>query len=183
MSHPLQELSETYHTYESGDIFPVKTQTLVPIHAKNCHNFLTWPWNVLIYFIFLSTSTHLTSTLTHWSLTTEWLQICRQHLQIHFVEWILCTNIPIQLSLKFVPTGSNDNKCLKVSNISRTLVGNKIVDHSDVVGASPVGAAPTTSSFINLAPGFNGLGKDDSKTRRDTFMFWDRVRLILENWQ
>ena len=33
----------------------------------------------------------------------------------------------------------------KVSNIRRTLVGNKIVDHSDVVGASPVGAAPTTS--------------------------------------
>ena len=33
------------------------------------------------------------------------------------------------------------------SNIRRTLVGNKIVDHSDVVGASPVGAAPTTSSF------------------------------------
>ena len=35
----------------------------------------------------------------------------------------------------------------QVSNISRTLVGNKIIDHSDVVGASPVGAAPTTSSF------------------------------------
>ena len=34
-----------------------------------------------------------------------------------------------------------------VSNIVRTLVGNKIVDHSDVVGASPVGAAPITSSF------------------------------------
>ena len=33
------------------------------------------------------------------------------------------------------------------SNISRTLVGNKIVDNSDVVGAAPVGAAPTTSSF------------------------------------
>ena len=32
-------------------------------------------------------------------------------------------------------------------NISRTLAGNKIVDNSDVVGASPVGAAPTTSSF------------------------------------
>ena len=32
-------------------------------------------------------------------------------------------------------------------DISRTLVGNKIVDNSDVVGASPVGAAPTTSSF------------------------------------
>ena len=35
----------------------------------------------------------------------------------------------------------------KTSNISRTLVGNEIVDNSDVVGASPVGAAPTTSSF------------------------------------
>ena len=35
----------------------------------------------------------------------------------------------------------------KVSNIRGTLIGNKIVDHSDVVGASPVGAAPTTSSF------------------------------------
>ena len=32
-------------------------------------------------------------------------------------------------------------------NISRTLIGNEIVDHSDVVGASPVGAASTTSSF------------------------------------
>ena len=35
----------------------------------------------------------------------------------------------------------------KTSNISHTSVGNKIVDNSDVVGASPVGAAPTTSSF------------------------------------
>ena len=35
----------------------------------------------------------------------------------------------------------------KTSNISRTLVGYKIVDQSDVVGALPVGAAPTTSSF------------------------------------
>ena len=35
----------------------------------------------------------------------------------------------------------------QASNISRTLVDNKIVDYSDVVGASPVGAAPTTPSF------------------------------------
>ena len=34
----------------------------------------------------------------------------------------------------------------QTSNISRTLLGHKIVDHLDVVGASPVGAAPTTSS-------------------------------------
>ena len=35
----------------------------------------------------------------------------------------------------------------KTSNINRTWVGHKIVDNSDVVGESPVGAAPTTSSF------------------------------------
>ena len=32
-------------------------------------------------------------------------------------------------------------------NINRTLVGKKIAEHSDVAGASPVGAAPTKSSF------------------------------------
>ena len=35
----------------------------------------------------------------------------------------------------------------QTSNIRRTIVDNEIVDHSDVVGVSPVGAAPTTSSF------------------------------------
>ena len=42
---------------------------------------------------------------------------------------------------------TNCNMYRKTSNISSTLVGNKIVDYSDVVGAAPVGAAPTTSSF------------------------------------
>ena len=36
---------------------------------------------------------------------------------------------------------------LQVSNIRRTLIGIKVVDHSDVVGASPAGAAPTATSF------------------------------------
>ena len=31
--------------------------------------------------------------------------------------------------------------------ISRTLVGNKLADNSDVVGAAPVGATSTTTSF------------------------------------
>ena len=38
------------------------------------------------------------------------------------------------------------SKYRQTSYIRRTLVGNKIVDHSDVAGAAPVGAAPTTSS-------------------------------------
>ena len=35
----------------------------------------------------------------------------------------------------------------KTSNVRRILVGNEIIDHADEVGASPVGAASTTSSF------------------------------------
>ena len=35
----------------------------------------------------------------------------------------------------------------QISNIRRTRVGNKIVHHSHAVGESPIGAAPTTSSF------------------------------------
>ena len=38
------------------------------------------------------------------------------------------------------------NYC-QISNICRTLLGDKLVDHSDVVGAWPVGVAPTTSSL------------------------------------
>ena len=54
--------------------------------------------------------------------------------------------------MRMVSPGHNElrykfNTYSKTSNIGRTLVGNKIVDHSDVVGASLVGTAPTTSSF------------------------------------
>ena len=41
---------------------------------------------------------------------------------------------------------SNPSKATEL-NLCSTLVGDKIVDHSDVVEALPVGAAPTTSSF------------------------------------
>ena len=48
----------------------------------------------------------------------------------------------------------------KTSSISRTLVGNIIVHHSDVVGASPVGAAPTTFSFST----WHLASRDSAKT-------------------
>ena len=62
----------------------------------------------------------------------------------------------------------------------RTLVGNKIDVHSDVVGASPVGAAPITSSIYSLTPGFNRLSKDNCKMRRKPCKIWDLVRLVLD---
>ena len=55
----------------------------------------------------------------------------------------------IKLTMQNVINDKSHECCMyrQVSNIGCTLVGNKIVDHSDVVGASPVDAAPTTSSF------------------------------------
>ena len=70
----------------------------------------------------------------------------------------------------------------QTSNISRTLLGNKIVYHSDVVGASPVGAAPTTSSLSTYLASTDWT-KDNYKRRRETFKFYDLVRLILDVWR
>ena len=64
------------------------------------------------------------------------------------------------------------------SNI-RCTRGNKLVDHSDVVGAAPTRDAPTTSEcsifILDITPGFNGLGKDNWKTIWETFRFLDFV--------
>ena len=69
----------------------------------------------------------------------------------------------------------------QVSNISHTLASNKFVDHSDVVGASPVGRrCPNCIFFLDLTPGFIGLGKDNFKTRQGTFKFDDLVRIVLK---
>ena len=65
---------------------------------------------------------------------------------MHFIQ-DNAFEMPTAKYLPFHPGLSVLRSYRQVSNIRRTLVGNKIVDHSDVVGASPVGAAPTTSSF------------------------------------
>ena len=69
----------------------------------------------------------------------------------HFV--VIWYNFRIAHWIIFVVSleGDNINKPVneypQISNVSRTLVGIKFFDHSDVVGASPVGAAPTPFSF------------------------------------
>ena len=61
----------------------------------------------------------------------------------------------------------------QTSNISRTSVGNKIVDHSDVVGQALLQLH--LNSRLNTS---NALDKDNCKTRRETFKFWDLVCFI-----
>ena len=50
------------------------------------------------------------------------------------------------ISWKEIPIEERDYAVPSNINIRRILVGNKMVDHSDVVWASPVGAVTTTSS-------------------------------------
>ena len=64
---------------------------------------------------------------------------------VNLIRWF--TDFHISLFILFNNCEPSHNAYRQVSNIRRTLVGNKIVDNSDVVGASPVGAAPTTSSL------------------------------------
>ena len=37
--------------------------------------------------------------------------------------------------------------------------------------------------ILDLTPGFNALGKDNCKTRQETFEFGDLVRLVIEIWR
>ena len=61
----------------------------------------------------------------------------------------------------------------QTSNISCTPIGNKIVDHSDAVGASPVQLWGCSNYIftLNLTPGFSGLGKDNYKLNNKHLSF------------
>ena len=78
----------------------------------------------------------------HWSgPTLAQIMACCLMLPSHYLNW--CWFIIKGVLWHYFQT----------PNISCTSVGNKTVDHSDVVGASSIGAAPITSSFFteNLA--------------------------------
>ena len=62
----------------------------------------------------------------------------------------------------------------KTANIRRTLAGNKLVDHSDVVGAAPTGAAPITSSFSTLHLTSMDWAKETAKRDENhlSFVIW-----------
>ena len=76
----------------------------------------------------------------------------------------------------------------QTSNINRTLVGNNLVDHSDVSWSIACWRCSNFMLILDLTPGFSGpgkdkrLGKEKCKTRWETFKFWDLVWLILEVW-
>ena len=66
----------------------------------------------------------------------------------YYIDWLVQERRNFSaLAMELCHSCTKPSIYRQVSNIRCTLEGNKIVDHSDVVGAAPVGAAPTTSSF------------------------------------
>ena len=64
-----------------------------------------------------------------------------------FLTWWYRENFSLLYHLYKLNDNLTTTSYRQTSSVSRTLVGNEIIDHSDVAGSSPVGAAPTTSSF------------------------------------
>ena len=62
------------------------------------------------------------------------------------VPGVAAQTTPAQTVSWSIPITNKTQTYLQISNTRRTLAGNKNADYWDVVGASPVGAAPTTSS-------------------------------------
>ena len=95
--------------------------------------------------------------LFHWH---KWLFICKSShpkgdgcnrlVTNHNKTWQSSYRVHVSWDVYYIRWSKSHRYCgmyRKISNIRRTSVGNKIVDHSDVVGASPVGTAPIISSL------------------------------------
>ena len=72
----------------------------------------------------------------------------------------------------FYPQTSN----ITCGCIRHTLVGLRVASIES-------GCCSNYIFMLALTPGFNELGKENCKTRRETFKFWDLMKLILEVWQ
>ena len=115
---------------------------------------ILWPWNE-------DADSLSTLVTTYWLIFFEDLQRIFPSGECQRTSFMAITWTNVDQDLKYHIGSPSHNKLKhsfscklsrlsnyrEVSNIRSTLVGNKIVDRSDVVGASPVGAAPTTSSF------------------------------------
>ena len=64
------------------------------------------------------------------------------------------------------------------SNISCTLEGNKFVDHRDVIGASPVDAATTTSPFLTWHLVSMDWAKTTARREKNIYVLWFGVPYI-----
>ena len=100
-------------------------------------------------------------------LFSDWLILVNMKM---FLDFILLLDTKVE-HVVILPYEWKTNT-VKSLDIRRTLVGNKIVDHSDVVGASPVGAAPTTSSFSTEHVASMDLAKTTARRDEKRLAIW-----------
>ena len=122
------------------------------LFRPQCDNTYNLPLLTLLKGFILNFSNQIIG-ITHQQLSVTWnlKQFSVSHMKPEQFSQSITWNLNLKVPINWKPNHRN-SECIKsiyrkVSNISRTLVGNEIVDHSDVVGAAPVGAAPATSSF------------------------------------
>ena len=93
---------------------------------------------------------HIASMLTYWSysdLALTFEVTCWNGFLALKYPWTLYPARSLTGNVRKNGPTNGKHMYHQTSNISHTLVGNTPVDHSDVVGASPVGNALTASSF------------------------------------
>ena len=126
----------------------------IPLHFQfqlcdfqSCHWACQAQW-CLITYQEISTITPTGSCIFQWKLLAIWFSknVClffysllniKLILFLHDVVWIVHVLMTLSPHLNF-------DYC-QITNIRHTLASNTIVHHSDIVGASPFGAAPTAS--------------------------------------
>ena len=103
--------------------------------------------------------THL-SAMCHVELAAPILKLTQTNLDALWKVCFIYTNAVFSCYVKVMKTlqgycpGKTEtifwtnNRYYQTSNIRCTLAGNKIVDHSDVVEAPPIGTAPSPSSIL-----------------------------------
>ena len=174
----------TFHLGDILDIFSRKKHSLQytshddPTHITY-HSCPQYSWAATSQYYYMVLRHHSCSCLP------------AQHPNYHQISNIRCTSVGDKIVdhsdvVEAAPTGdapTTSEWSTQISNIRCISVGDKIVDHSDVVRALPVRGCSNCIFILCWTPGFNGLGKNNYKMRRETFKFGDLVHLILEVWQ
>ena len=144
---------QAFHKHSHPHHLKLHTKHFV---IRTHYNYLTRVMHVITILI-LNTSINMILKNVYHYLRQKYFETGRKSWscrRFYHCCWPLTEQYNFDTRTLFVNSGKDERACStpiyryrKTSNISRTLIGNKTADPSDVVIASPVDATPTTSSF------------------------------------
>ena len=156
-----------------------------PVQPENATLF-TISFQCLNFFFFKSQQVF--DWLAKWLIMSESMdlrrpRVCR-HSNVGLVAFCF-VGVKLLVQKRFMlviyPYSSGLFKYCKVSNISRTLVGNKLVESLRCSWSIACRHCSNYIFMIDLTPGCKWLGKDNGNMRQESFQLWDYVRLILKS--